>query len=177
MTRNWMSQKQRHQISLFSAAPLSDSSCAPALTTKLARAGVEAARRRFTPEFLNRLDRIVVFKALGNEELGRIIDIELELVQQRVQAAAASEPFFINVTDSARKLLLAEGIDLRYGARPLKRAIERLLVQPLSNLMATGQIRRHDRIRITHSNESPSPTFFPETDAWETWKTNGVAAA
>ncbi len=154
-----------------------DSNCAPTLSAKLSRAGVEAARRKFTPEFLNRLDRIVVFKVLGNEELNRIVDIELELVQQRVQAAVASKPFFINVTDSARKFLLTEGIDLRYGARPLKRAIERLLVQPLSNLMATGQIQGHDRIRITHSYESPSLTFFRETDAWETWKTNGVAAA
>src|ERR1700736_1414700 len=64
----------------FSAAPLCDSNCAPALSAKLARAGVEAARRRFTPELLNRLDKIVVFKALGNEELNRIIDVELELV-------------------------------------------------------------------------------------------------
>jgi ATP-dependent Clp protease ATP-binding subunit ClpB len=160
----------------FGAAPLNDRNCAPALSAKLSCAGVEAARRRFTPEFLNRLDRIVVFKALGNEELNRIIDVELELVQQRVQAATASKPFFINVTDSARKFVLAEGIDLRYGARPLKRAIERLLVQPLSNLMATGQIQSHDRIRITHSYESPSLTFFRETDAWETWNTNGVAA-
>jgi ATP-dependent Clp protease ATP-binding subunit ClpA len=65
----------------FAPVPLYDSSCAPALTTKLARAGVEAASRRFTPEFLNRLDKIVVFRALGNEELNRIIDIELERVQ------------------------------------------------------------------------------------------------
>jgi ATP-dependent Clp protease ATP-binding subunit ClpA len=161
----------------FGAAPLNDRDCAPALSAKLSRAGVEAARRKFTPEFLNRLDRIVVFRALGNEELNRIIDIELERVQQRVQTASAGKPFLINVTGSARKFLLTEGIDPRYGARPLKRAIERLLVQPLSNLMATGQIQRHDRIRITHSDESPSLTFFRETDVWETWKTNGVAAA
>jgi len=104
----------------FRAAPLCNSSCAPALSAELSHAGVEAARRRFTPEFLNRLDKIVVFRT---------------------------------------------------------RAIERLLVQPLSNLMATGQIQCHDRIRITHSYESPSLTFFRETDAWEAWKTNGVAAA
>ena len=73
--------------------------------------------------------------------------------------------------------LLTEGIDLRYGARPLKRAIERLLVHPLSNLLASGQIQHHDRIRVTHNGESGSLTFFRETDAWETWKTNGVAAA
>src|SRR3984893_16900616 len=153
------------------------SNCAPTLTTKLARTGVEAARRKFTPEFLNRLDRIVVFRALGNEELNRIIDIQLESVQQRVQMASAGKPFLINVTGSARKLLLTEGIDLRYGARPLKRAIERLLVHPLSNLMASGQIQHHDRIRVTHNGESPSLTFFRETGAWETWETNGVAAA
>jgi len=161
----------------FGAAPQNDRNCAPALSAKLSRAGVEAARRRFTPEFLNRLDRIVVFKALGNEQLDRIIDIELELVQQRAQAALANKPFFLNVTGSARKFLLTEGIDLRYGARPLKRAIERLLVQPLSNLMATGQVQCHDRIHITHSGESSSLTFFRETEVWEAWKANGAAAA
>src|SRR6266436_8146195 len=154
-----------------------DSNCTPTLTAKLSRTGIEAARRKFAPEFLNRLDKIVVFRALGKEELNRIIDIELEGVQQRVQTASAGKPFLINVTDSARKFLLTEGIDLRYGARPLKRAIERLVVQPLSNLMATGQIQCQDRIRITHGDASPSLTFFRETDAWETWKTNGMAAA
>jgi len=54
---------------------------------------------------------------------------------------------------------------------------KRLLVHPLSNLMASGQIQQHDRIRVTYNGESPSLTFFRETDAWETWKTNGVAAA
>jgi ATP-dependent Clp protease ATP-binding subunit ClpB len=154
-----------------------DSNDAPTLTAKLSRIGVEAARRKFTPEFLNRLDRIVVFRALGKEELNRIIDIEIERVQQRVQTAAGGRPFLINVTGSARKFLLTEGIDVRYGARPLKRAIERLLVHPLSKLMASDQIQRHDRIRITHNGESPSLTFFRETDAWGTWETNGVAAA
>jgi ATP-dependent Clp protease ATP-binding subunit ClpB len=160
----------------FHVSTPDDGNGAPTLPAKLARTGVEAARRKFTPEFLNRLDRIVVFKALGNEELNRIIDIELELVQQRVQSAAGGKPFFINVTGNARKFLLTQGIDLRYGARPLKRAIERLLVQPLSNLMATDQIQRHDRIRITHSGESPSLAFFRQTDARETWKTDAIAA-
>src|SRR6266404_5692260 len=161
----------------FHVSTPDDSNCVTTLSAKVSRTGVEAARRKFTPEFLNRLDKIVVFRTLGNEELNRIIDIELEGVQQRVQTASAGKPFLINVTSSARKFLLTEGIDLRYGARPLKRAIERLVVQPLSNLMATGQIQHHDRIRITHGDASPSLTFFRETDAWETWKTNGVAAA
>ena len=160
----------------FQVSRQDDDNCAPALASKVSRTGIEAARRKFRPEFLNRLDKIVVFRALGNAELNRIIDIELERVQQRVQTATGGKPFLINVTASARKLLLTQGIDLRYGARPLKRAIERLLVHPLSNLMASGQIRHHDRIRITHNGESPALTFLRETDAWEAWKINGVAA-
>jgi ATP-dependent Clp protease ATP-binding subunit ClpB len=160
----------------FRVSTPDDSNCTPTLTAKLSHTGIEAARRKFTPEFLNRLDRIVVFKALGNEELNRIIEIELELVQQRVRTASAGKPFFIDVTSSARKFLLTEGIDLRYGARPLKRAIERLLVHPLSNLMASSQIQHYDRIRVTHNGESSSLTFFRETETWEAWKTNGVAA-
>src|SRR5882757_1605813 len=161
----------------FHVSTPDDGNCAPTLAAKVSRAGIQAARHKFTPEFLNRLDKIVVFRALGNEELNRIIDIELERVQQRVQTASAGKPFLINVTGTAREFLLTQGIDLRYGARPLKRAIERLLVHPLSNLIASGQIQHHDRIRIAHSGESPSLTFFRETDAWETWKTDGVAAA
>jgi ATP-dependent Clp protease ATP-binding subunit ClpB len=148
----------------------------PKVKARLSRTGLEAARRKFTPEFLNRLDRIVVFKTLGNEELNRIIDIELEFVQQRIQTSAVKKPFFINVTDGAREFLLSEGTDFRYGARPLKRAIERLLVQPLSNLMATGQIHSCDRIRVAHNDGSPFLTFFREADDWEVRKVDRAAA-
>src|SRR6202011_5056514 len=130
-------------------------------------AGIAAARRKFTPEFINRLDKIVVFKSLGAEELRKIVDIELEMVQQRIQTAAASKPFQVNVTDAAREFLLVEGTDFRYGARPLKRAIERLLVQPLSNLMASGQIRRGDCIRVGHQDGSESLVFGREPAAVE----------
>jgi ATP-dependent Clp protease ATP-binding subunit ClpA len=124
------------------------------------RVGVTAARRKFTPEFINRLDKIVVFRPLGRAELCRIVDIELEMVQARIQNAAADKPFGLNVTDSAREFLLAEGTDSRYGARHLKRAIERLIVYPLSNLIASGQIQRGDRIRVSHSEGSPTLMFF-----------------
>lgn len=146
------------------------------LGARLSRIGVDAARRKFTPEFLNRLDKIVVFKALGDEELNRILDIELELVQQRIQSSSVRKPFFIHVMDSARQFLLTEGTDVRYGARPLKRAIERLLVQPISNLMATGQIHSCDHIRISHSDGSACLTFFRQADEWEA-RSLGRAAA
>src|SRR5579862_6900619 len=121
---------------------------------RVSGAGIAAARRKFTPEFINRLDKIVVFKSLGVEELRRIVDIELEMVQQRVLIAAASKPFLMNVTEGAKNFLLAEGTDFRYGARHLKRAIERLLVQPLSNLMTSGQIHRGDCIRVAYEEGS-----------------------
>src|SRR4030081_130324 len=143
------------------------------LSAQISSAGIAAARRKFTPEFINRLDKIVVFRSLGNEELRRIVDIELEMVQQRIQTAAASEPFVVNVTDTAREFLLVEGTDFRYGARHLKRAIERLLVQPLSNLMASGQIHRGDCIRVSYEDGSAALTFGREPEVMQAW---GVAS-
>jgi ATP-dependent Clp protease ATP-binding subunit ClpA len=144
------------------------------LGTRMSRVGVAAARRKFTPEFVNRLDSIVVFKPLGHDELRRIVDIELGMVQERIRFAAGDESVGLTLSESARELLLAEGTDSRYGARHLKRAIERLIVQPLSNLLATAQIRRGDTIRITHRGDAASLTFFREAgqtnarvmDAW-----------
>jgi ATP-dependent Clp protease ATP-binding subunit ClpB len=153
----------------FNVPSFEDASSKERLSTRISGAGIAAARRKFTPEFINRLDKIVVFKSLGNEELRRIVDIELEMVQQRIQTAAASKPFLLNVADDAREFLLSEGSDFRYGARHLKRAIERLLVQPLSSLMASGQIHRGDRIRVSHSEGSPSLMFFREAGDMEAW--------
>src|SRR5579862_5926999 len=143
---------------------------------RISDAGIAAARRKFTPEFINRLDKIVVFKSLGAEELRRIVDIELAMVQERIQTAAVGKPFLVNVTDSARDFLLAEGTDLRYGARHLKRAIERLLVQPLSNLLASNQIRRGDCIRVSHEDGSSALVFGREADDERGWGAVGRAA-
>jgi len=82
----------------------------------------------------------VVFKHLGDAELRQILDIELRAVQQRVLAATGATPFIFTVSAAARDFLLREGADMNYGARHLKRAIERRLVQPMSNLIATQQV-------------------------------------
>ena len=136
---------------------------------RLSRTGVVAARRKFSPEFLNRLDKIVVFKALNAKELRQILDIELEAVHSRIEAASQGKPFLLDVAESARDFLLREGTDLSYGARPLKRAIERFLVHPVSNLIATGQVRRGDCIRVTATEDSSVLTFARETEKsyWE----------
>jgi len=144
---------------------------------KISQIGAAAARRKFTPEFINRLDRILVFKPLGNEELRKILDIELDVVQQRLHVSAGSTYFEVSLTASAREFLLTAGTDSRYGARHLKRAIERLLVQPLSNLMASGQIRRGDCIVVNHDENSASLTFFREAVGRDVWKFAGSVAA
>jgi ATP-dependent Clp protease ATP-binding subunit ClpB len=155
---------------------LDDAASNAKLSARVSDAGIAAARRKFTPEFINRLDKIVVFKSLGKEELRRIVDIELEMVQQRIQTASASKPFVVRVTETARGFLLVEGTDLRYGARHLKRAIERLLVQPLSNLMASGQIHHGDCIHVSHEHGSSVLTFGRESAAAYAWGVAGRAA-
>jgi len=134
------------------------------LNDKISRAGVEAARRKFTPEFMNRIDKVVVFRPLGMPELEKILTLELNLVQQRIFNSANSTPFVFNTTASAREFLLREGTDMKYGARHLKRAIERSLVHPLSNLIASGQVRGGDLIRIEHDDMSDSLTFVKEAE-------------
>jgi ATP-dependent Clp protease ATP-binding subunit ClpA len=118
------------------------------LENKLEHAGTEAARRRFTPEFLNRIDRVVTFHPLGAAEMQCILDIELGLVQERLACAVGVEGMRLELSRDARGLLLREGTDPRYGARHLKRAVERRLVQPVSNLIATGQVSAGDQVFV-----------------------------
>lgn len=117
------------------------------LDEKIERTAAEAARRKFSPEFMNRIDKVVVFHPLRPEQLEKILDIELEMVQQRVLETAGKQ-FIFQVTPEARAFLLREGTDIKYGARHLKRAIERHIVYPLANLLATEQIRLGDVLAI-----------------------------
>src|SRR3954453_16905035 len=134
------------------------------LNSKVAKTGVEAARRKFTPEFMNRLDKVVVFRPLGEDQLRKILDIELNLVQQRIFNASPDRAFIFHVTEAGKSYLLREGIDPKYGARHLKRAIERLLVQPLSNLIATEQIKSGDWIRIDFNTDCGNLVFLKEAE-------------
>src|SRR5690348_2379077 len=134
------------------------------MTTKLARSGMEAARRKFTPEFMNRLDKIVTFQPLGSEQLKRILEIELNLVQQRIFNAPSERAFVFTLSDNSKDYLLSEGTDMKYGARHLKRAIERLLVQPMSNLIATDQVRGGDWIRVDFDEGQKTLNFAREAE-------------
>jgi len=134
------------------------------LNAKMMRTGAEAARRKFTPEFINRLDKIVTFKPLGTPELRRILDIELNMVQQRIFNTSPERSFVFKASDDAKGFLLQEGTDLKYGARHLKRAIERLLVQPMSNLIATDQVRGGDCVNVDFDAEGKILVFVKEAE-------------
>jgi ATP-dependent Clp protease ATP-binding subunit ClpB len=114
---------------------------------KIYRTAVEAARRKFSPEFMNRIDKVVVFRSLKEHHLRAILDLELQAVQDRIMMSAGTK-FVFQCSDTAKDMLLQEGIDFKYGARHLKRAIERFLVYPLSNLVATGQIGLGDLVQV-----------------------------
>jgi ATP-dependent Clp protease ATP-binding subunit ClpA len=131
------------------------------LNEKVERTAVEAARRKFSPEFMNRLDKVVVFHPLKREQLQEVLDIELGRVQQRVLDTAKGQ-FLFRVTEAGRDYLLQEGTDQRYGARHLKRAIERHIVYPLANLLATDQVTLGDLVRIDWDESQEGLTFVRE---------------
>ena len=117
------------------------------LDEKIQRTAVQAASRTFSPEFMNRIDKLVVFHSLTEQHLWQILDLELCALQGRIMRSARTK-FFFSCSESVKELLLHEGMDSRYGARHLKRAIERLLVMPMSNLVASGQICLGDSIDV-----------------------------
>lgn len=134
------------------------------LDKKMSRTGIAAARRKFTPEFINRIDRIAVFKPLDEADLRHILDIELAQVQQRILTSSSGKSFALSVSESGKRFLLEQGTDIRYGARHLKRAIERLMIHPLSNLIATNQVNSGDWIEADFDRVSKCLLFTKRTD-------------
>jgi ATP-dependent Clp protease ATP-binding subunit ClpB len=131
------------------------------LNQKVERTAVDAAKRRFAPEFMNRIDKVVVFHALQSEQLEKILDMELRNVQKRVLETAKGR-FLFRVMPAAKEFLLREGTDLKYGARHLKRAIERYVVSPLATLLGTGQVSLGDVISINWNGMEPRLVFSKE---------------
>ena len=133
------------------------------LDQKVERTAVEAARRKFSPEFMNRLDKVVVFHPLQREQLEEVLEIELEQVRKRVSDSMTS-PFLFRITSEGRQFLLQEGTDQRYGARHLKRAIERYLVSTIARLLATAQLRPGDVLLIDRHAGEIGLAFLMDTE-------------
>jgi ATP-dependent Clp protease ATP-binding subunit ClpB len=125
---------------------------------KIKRTAVQAASRNFSPEFMNRIDKIVVFHSLSPKHLRQILELELCAVQQRIMRSARTK-FVFSCSDSVKEILLHEGTDARYGARHLKRSIERLIVLPMSNLVASGQVRLGDAIDVDLDHNGSDISF------------------
>jgi ATP-dependent Clp protease ATP-binding subunit ClpB len=105
---------------------------------------LEALKAAFRPEFLNRIDEIIIFNTLSRQDLERIVELQLRRLQQRL----ADRKLTLAVSDAAKDLLAREGFDPVYGARPLKRAIQRLLQDPLARRLLEGQFHEGDTIRV-----------------------------
>jgi ATP-dependent Clp protease ATP-binding subunit ClpB len=116
----------------------------PALSEGTRRQVLEALREHFRPEFINRIDEIIVFHALGRDHLRRIVDIQLRALMKRLE----DRKIRFEVTDRARDLLIEEGYDPTYGARPLKRTIQREILDPLAMRVLQGDFVEGDTVRI-----------------------------
>ena len=105
---------------------------------------MEALRAHFRPEFLNRVDEIIVFHPLSREEMRKIIDVQLRGLMKRLE----DRKIHVEVTDRAKDLLMTEGYDPAYGARPLKRTIQRRVLDPLAIKVLEGEFREGDTVRV-----------------------------
>jgi ATP-dependent Clp protease ATP-binding subunit ClpA len=142
----------------FAPAQMSNNSKDSEIDGKIYRTAIEAARRKFSPEFMNRIDKVVVFRSLKEHHLQQILELELQAVQDRIMSSAVTK-FLFYCSDAAKDMLLREGIDYKYGARHLKRSIERFLVHPLSNLVATGQVEFGDSVYVDLDERSDTTVF------------------
>ena len=106
-------------------------------------------KRHFRPEFLNRVDDVIIFQSLDEEELAKIVDIQLERLGKRL----AQQNLTLDVDSAAKKLLAKEGYDPQFGARPLKRAVQERILNPLSMKLLEGEFKPGDRIKVTTSDD------------------------
>jgi ATP-dependent Clp protease ATP-binding subunit ClpB len=116
---------------------------------------LELLRQQFKPEFLNRVDDVIIFRPLGTEEITRIVDLQLA----RVERLLAERKLTLEITPAAKQLIVAEGYDPVYGARPLKRAIQRLLQNPMALAVLEGEYQEGDRVRVDRSKSAGSLAF------------------
>jgi len=105
---------------------------------------MDAVREHFRPELINRIDEIVIFQALGLDQIGQIVDIQMGSLRQRL----AERKMALELTNAAKLLLAQEGFDPIYGARPLKRTIQKQIVQPLAMRLLQGDFHDSDTIVV-----------------------------
>ena len=117
---------------------------------------MEAVQSHFRPEFLNRVDELILFQSLSVEQIKHIVDIQLELLRKRL----AERKLTLTLTDAAKAAIAVAGYDPVYGARPLKRAIQKLVQDPLAQQILAGSFREGDQI-VVDANAEGKLEFNP----------------
>jgi ATP-dependent Clp protease ATP-binding subunit ClpC len=110
---------------------------------------VEEAKRLFKPELLNRIDDVIVFKQLSRDDVIKILDIEVNKIRERL----AAKDIELHLTDSAMEYLVAKGYDPIYGARPLRRAVEKYLENPMAEEILRGNITKSEVVEVTATDD------------------------
>src|SRR2546429_4452308 len=116
---------------------------------------LELLRQTFKPEFLNRVDDVIIFRPLSSEDIARIVDLQIE----RVERLVAERKLRLEGTPGAKQLIVAEGYDPVYGAPPLKRSIQRLPQNPLALALLEGKVAGGGPIRVGPAKDGNSLTF------------------
>jgi CheY-like chemotaxis protein/energy-coupling factor transporter ATP-binding protein EcfA2 len=132
------------------------------LTTKIEAIGLSAVRKRFSPEFVNRIDAVVTYRPLDTEALELILDHDVRALQEHVTGRLGERGFSIEVLPESRQFLLQKGVSQEYGARELKRTIHRELTQPLATMVARSEIGPGVLVRIGVSPDGGALTISPE---------------
>lgn len=133
----------------FTSAPAESN----ALDQSIYKVGLSAAKRKLSPEFMNRIDKTVVFRQLTESHLRTILEIELTMLSDRVLAHPTAK-ILITYSQAAKDFLISEGYEPRYGARHIKRQIDRYVVTPLQNVIVTGQVRTGDRVHVDFDSDT-----------------------
>jgi CheY-like chemotaxis protein len=121
---------------------------AAGLSDRLQSVGMDAVRKRFSPEFVNRIDVVITYRPLDTESLGAILDHQIVELQQHVHTRLGERTFDVTVSPAARHLLLGRGTSAEFGARELRRTVHRLLTQPLAALVANGEVVPGSVVRV-----------------------------
>jgi ATP-dependent Clp protease ATP-binding subunit ClpA/ActR/RegA family two-component response regulator len=135
------------------------------LTTRLESIALGAVRKRFSPEFVNRIDAVVTYNPLDAQAIEAILEHDLRALQEHVNRRLGDRYFSLDITDDGRKFLLRHGASQEYGARELKRTIHRQLTQPLATMVARGEILPGAQVSISVSEDSESLSIVCTGDA------------
>ena len=134
----------------------------PELTGKLENIALGAVRKRFSPEFVNRIDAIVTYQPLDQDSLEAILEHDIKALQSHVNSRLGDRCFEIEVTPESRQFLLRKGISQEYGARELKRTMHRELTQPLATMVARGDVTPGALVKVSFAEGSDSLAITTE---------------